>query len=137
VTGFEVLEHTADIGIRAAAPDLAGTLEQATIGLASVIGVWRPERPGGRRRPIEVEAADAGGVLVDWLDEVLYLHDCGPAALTEVTVESAWPREARGWVDLVPLEDDPDGIQVKAITYHRLKVEENADGWVAEVYVDV
>lgn len=134
--GFEILEHTADVGIRARAADLAGVIEQATLALASVIGVHRPGH--GDEVAIEVEASDPGGVMVDWLDEVLYLHDVRGAGIGGVRVGSATGRHARGTVVLVELPPEgAEGTQVKAITYHRLRVEDTGQGWIAEVYLDV
>jgi SHS2 domain-containing protein len=40
--GFELLEHTADVGIRARGATLAEAFEQATLGLAEVLGAMRP-----------------------------------------------------------------------------------------------
>ncbi len=44
----------------------------------------------------------------------------------------------RGTLRLVPRPADPgEGTQVKAVTYHQLRVEQTDQGWVAEVYLDV
>lgn len=133
---YEILEHTADVGLRARGEDLARTIENAVRALAEIIGVWHPG--DGERTPIEVESGDAGGLLVDWLSEVLYLHETKNAAIAGVEVTSADERRAEGSVTLVPLRVAPEeGVQVKAITYHQLKVERTGNGWLAEVYVDV
>ncbi len=133
---FEVLEHTADIGLRLTGPDLAAILEQATVGLATIVGVWRPG--DGEPRALSVHSEDPGALLVDWLDQVLYLHDAEGLALTGVEVAEALPDRAHGTVHVAPLGDgDIEGIQVKAITYHRLIVERTEHGWRAEVYLDV
>lgn len=133
---YEILEHTADVGLRARGEDLARTIENAVRALAEIIGVWRPG--DGERMPIEVESGDAGGLLVDWLSEILYLHETRNAAIAGIEVTSADERRAEGSVTLVPLRAAPEeGVQVKAITYHQLKVEQTGNGWLAEVYVDV
>lgn len=133
---FEILEHTADVGLRARGKDLGTTIENAVRALAEIIGVWQPGE--GDRIPIEAESGDAGGLLVDWLSEVLYLHETRNAAIAGIEVTSADDRRAEGSVTLVPLQAAPDeGVQVKAITYHQLKVERDEDGWLAEVFVDV
>jgi SHS2 domain-containing protein len=165
--GFEVLEHTADIGLRARAASLGELFEQATLGLAEVLGARWPERAGVAEVeavPVEVEAPDLGGLLVDWLGEVLYLHEVRRAGVAAVRVEhvtetpdAAGMTRAKGVVMLVPpakraggrsdaghgrpaeAGDEPfEGIEVKAVTYHRLTVERDpGGGWLAEVYLDV
>lgn len=147
--GFEVLDHTADIGLRARGASLPELFEQATLGLAEVLGARWPERAGEagvQDVPVEVEAPDLGGLLVDWLEEVLYLHEVRRAGIAAVRVEqvteepdAAGVTRAKGAVMLVPAGDEPfDGIEVKAVTYHRLTVERDpGGGWLAEVYLDV
>ena len=135
--GFELLEHTADIGIRAWGAGLEEVFEQATLGLAEVLGARRPEAAG---EPIAVEVAadDPGGLLVDWLDEVLWLREVRQAVVTGVDVERVGDGTAAGSVTLAAGGMGPDGTLVKAVTYHRLRVEPDPGaGWLAEVYLDV
>ena len=137
--GFELLEHTADVGIRAWAGSLEEAFERATEGLAEVLGAlgtgaWGPGDPV----PVEVTADDLGGLLVDWLNEVLWLREVREAALAGVEVERVGDGVARGTVALASGGAAPDGTFVKAVTYHRLRVEPDpGGGWLVEVYLDV
>jgi SHS2 domain-containing protein len=142
--GFELLEHTADVGIRAWGPGLEAAFEQATLGLAEVLGAYRPGT--GAPVALEVSAADLGGLLVDWLNEVLWLREVRQAALAGVRVDrvEVGPGEAgadgvaRGTVVFAAGGAGPGGTFVKAVTYHRLRVErEPGGGWLVEVYLDV
>lgn len=136
---FEILEHTADVGIRARGRTLEELFEQATFGLLEIQGTWFPG--SGDPVAIEVVAHDLGALLVDWLDEIIYLHDARDAVVAAVRVEQVErvePKRARGTVEVMPRgETIPEGTAVKAVTFHRLRVEPTADGWLAEVYVDV
>ncbi|MGH2746881.1 MAG: archease [Actinomycetota bacterium] len=134
--GYEILEHTADIGLRVRGESLEELFGEATRGLAEIIGVWRPQ--DGEKREITLEADDVGALLVDWLSEILYLHDARDALIAGVLVERVDEKGIAGSVVLVPMKGPPDeGIQVKAITYHQLKVERSEGGWTAEIYLDV
>jgi SHS2 domain-containing protein len=153
--GFELLEHTADVGIRAWGATLEAAFEQATLGLAEVLGAVRPGP--GQPVTLEVSAADHGGLLVDWLNEVLWLQEVRQAAVAGVRVARVALDEpdgggagaddpgpgggegvARGVVELADGGSAPDGTFVKAVTYHRLRVErEPGGGWIVEVYLDV
>ena len=136
MAGFELLEHTADVGIRAWAETLEAAFERATEGLAEVMGALAV-RPG-EKVPVEVTASDPGGLLVDWLNEVLWLLEVSQAALAGVRVERVGDGTASGSVDVAPGGPDPDGTFVKAVTYHRLRVEPGpGGGWLVEVYLDV
>jgi SHS2 domain-containing protein len=139
VARFEILEHTADVGIRAEAVDLSGVFEQATLGLLDIVGTWAPGREAAEQVELDVEADDLGALLVDWLGEVLYLGDSRDAVVTSLDMAGVTQRRAAGRLGMAPREDATyeGGTQVKAITYHRLAVEQTEDGWSATVYVDV
>jgi SHS2 domain-containing protein len=134
--GYEILEHTADVGLRAHGNDLAECFSQAAAALVEIIGIARPG--SGRRFAIELSADDTGALLVDWLSEILYLHDVHDAVVGGVTVDTVSGHELRGSVTLAPRGDaDIEGVQVKAVTYHQLSVQRSGEGWVAEVYLDI
>jgi SHS2 domain-containing protein len=145
--GFELLEHTADIGIRARGASLEEVFEHATEGLAEVLGALRPDGSGeagpgeagpGEAVAVEVSAGDPGGLLVDWLNEVLWLREVRQAVVRGVRVERVGDGTASGEVVLAAGGPEPDGTLVKAATYHRLRVEPDpGGGWLAEVYLDV
>jgi SHS2 domain-containing protein len=141
VAGFELLEHTADVGIRAHGATVEEAFEQATRGLAEVLGALEPEgRSGGPGElvAVEVSAADPGGLLVDWLNEVLWLRETRDAWLAGVQVDRVGEGTAVGSVRFSPGDPAPDGTFVKAVTYHRLRVEPGpGGGWLIEVYLDV
>ena len=93
---------------------------------------------------VAVSAQDPGGLLVDWLNEVLWLRETRDAWLAGVQVDRVGEGAAVGSVRFTSKgpagEGDPapDGTFVKAVTYHRLRVEPDpAGGWLIEVYLDV
>jgi protein archease len=146
--GFELLEHTADVGVRARGATLEEAFEQATLGLAEVQGAPAPEEGtagggepmagSGERVAVRVAAPDPGALLVDWLSEVLWLAETRAAAVAGVRVERVGDGAAAGSVVLVSGGPAPDGTFVKAVTYHRLRVEPDpGGGWLVEVYLDV
>ncbi len=134
--GFEILEHTADVGIRSFGDSIEETFEQATRGLAEILGAWRPG--DGQRVDVELEGSDLEALLVDWLNEVLYLQDARDGVICDMEVLEVDDARVVGSVAFAPRGEQPlEGTAVKAITYHQLKVERTPGGWVAEVYVDV
>jgi SHS2 domain-containing protein len=134
--GFEVLEHTADVGVRAKASSLQKCFRQMTLGLLEISGAYRPD--GGDKRDISVEADDLGALLVYWLEEVLYLQDSADAVVTDVTVDRVELGGASGHVSVAPRGDEVlEGTAVKAITYHQLEVKRTEEGWTATVFFDI
>lgn len=132
----EILEHTADVGIRARGSTLEEAFASAAEGLAHLMGAWFPGQ--GRERQLEVEASDWAALLVAWMDELLYLHEAEDAVFGGFDVEGVGDRRLRAAVLVAgrggrELED----VGIKAATYHRLRVEPQGHGWLAQVYLDV
>ncbi len=134
--GFEHVEHTADVGVHAWNETLEGCFRQATLGVLDIMGALG-SGPGDRIE-IEMNARDVGGVLVDWLSEVLYVVDSRDAVVTHVEVGEVTESSARGAIDIAPRGDETlEGTAVKAITYHQLTIETAEGGWRCRFFVDV
>jgi SHS2 domain-containing protein len=137
VAGFEILEHTADVGIRAWGASLEEAFEQAGWGLADILGAVA-ESPGGRLREVAFESADEGGLLVDFLNELLLLHETEECAFARIRIRRLEGGSGTAEVDVVPVAGELEGVGVKAATYHQLRVERRQDGaTLVEVYLDV
>jgi SHS2 domain-containing protein len=137
--GYEILEHTADIGLRASAGDITSLFEQATRGLCEIGGIWRV-KPATAPETIEISVAarDREALLVDWLGEVLYLHDARNVAVCSVEVDEVSESRAGGHIRVCELGSEAEtAIQIKAITYHQLTVEATPFGWTATVFFDI
>jgi protein archease len=135
---FELLEHPADIGFRARGATLEELFTVCGRALVSIILDPSDIRPL-QTISIPGAGADLESLLVNWLNEVLYYIDGqriapGEFAIAQVT-ETSVDCVARG--EPRDRERHPPRMVVKAVTYHQLKVERSADGWIAEVYVDI
>jgi SHS2 domain-containing protein len=136
MNGYEILEHTADVGLRARAPYITSLFEQATRALCDIAGIWGDG--SGTPVEIEVEARDYDGLMVDWLNEVLYEHDARNVAVCSVEVDDVSENRARGRIEVRSLDEGAEtAIQVKAVTYHQLDVRQTSFGWSATVFLDI
>jgi SHS2 domain-containing protein len=135
---YEYFEHTADLGIRVRAPDLNGLFADAATALfAAVVDGLEGVRPV-QQVEIAIDGADLDYLLFDWLRELLFRFDAEHHLLSQFDVrvsETGAKATARG----EPLDPARHVLshEVKAITYHGLRVERDGDGWVAEVIVDI
>lgn len=84
-----------------------------------------------------LEGPDAGALLVDWLNEILYIHETRDAVITSIDVTEVTQDAVRGVVGIAPRAADTGGTAVKAATFHRLSVRAEDGGWATQVYVDV
>jgi SHS2 domain-containing protein len=134
----ETFEHTADLGLRVRAPDLDTLFAEAGEALfAAVVEDLATVRPL-QSLLVELTADDREYLLFDWLKELLYRFDAEHLLFSrfDVRVEEN-QLKATAWGE--PLDRDRHVLshEVKAITYHGLKVEPADGGWLAEVIVDI
>ena len=135
---YETFEHTADLGLRVRAPDLETLLIDAARGLTSMIVANLDSVRPVREIAINVPGSRHDELLFDWLTEILYAFESEHLLLSQFRVqldESGLTATAHG-------ESADEGRhqlehEVKAITYHGLRVEQTPDGWLAEVIVDI
>jgi SHS2 domain-containing protein len=134
--GHELLDHTADIGIRARGSTPEEAFAATAEGLAELMGAWLPGE--GHERKVEVEAADRPALLVAWVDELLFLRESEDTVFGGFDVDGVSEKRLRARV-LVSARGDRDleDAGIKAGTYHRLRVEPEGDAWLAQIYLDV
>jgi SHS2 domain-containing protein len=135
---FELFEHTADLGLRVHADSLEALFTDAARGLLAMF-VANPEavRPV-QTKTITLTADEPSYLLFDWLNELLYAFETEKLLLSEFDLqvtESHLTATCRG----EPMDSTRHHMdhEVKAITYHGLRLEQASDGWHAEVIVDI
>lgn len=132
---YELLGHTAEVRVRLRGPDLPALAVQAGRALAELELGRRPARAGGRWREIDVTAPDPAALLVDWLNELIFLAETERWVATEFRAAgmdgATLCLRARG----VRVARAP--ARVKAATHHGLAVRPAPGGLEAEVILDV
>jgi len=133
---FEILEHTADVGLRLEGDTLEEAFRAAGEGFASLQGAWFPGV--GEERKVEVRAVDNPGLLVAWINELLYMQEVEDAVFGGFDVKQVADGGLEAVVRIAPrARRDLEAVGVKAATYHRLRLERGSGGWTADVYLDV
>lgn len=134
----ETFDHTADLGLRIRAADLDTLFKEAAEALFETIveelQTVRPER----RVDVTLTGADREYLLFDWLKELLYLFDAEHLLLSKFAVQvTDQGLTGTAWGEPIDRSRHHLEHEVKAITYHGLRVEHTADGWLAEFIVDI
>ncbi|MDI6816464.1 MAG: archease [Actinomycetota bacterium] len=135
---FEVLDHTADVGLRAHGHTLKEAFENAATGMFSLITNLENIKPSTSQE-ISVEAEDQESMLVEWLNELLYRFEVEYMVFKRFEIVE-WDEEhhmrAVAYGEPLDLGRHQIKTQIKACTYHMLKIEHNED-WSAQVIFDV
>jgi len=135
---YELFEHTADLGLRVRAPDLNTLFREAAVGLCSMMVENIADVRPNQRVDIAVTGEDREFLLFDWLRELLLQADERHMVFSrfDVTITDIG-LTGTAWGEQLDPERHPLGREVKAITYHELKVEPTPAGWLAEIIVDI
>jgi SHS2 domain-containing protein len=134
---YELIDHTADVGVRVSAASLEGLFEIAALAVTDVITevqsiACRVERS------FELQEDDIEALLVSWLQELLYVLDTEGVIFGrfQVSLKGSCLR-AVAWGEPFNPQRHTQKTEVKAVTYHNLQVVRRASGWQAEVIFDV
>ena len=135
---YELFEHTADLGLRATAPDLDTLFADAAACLFSAIVEDLASVRPVHEAQVELTGDDREYLLFDWLKELLYRFDADHLLFGRFAVSiRADGLTGTAWGEPFDPTRHVLDHEVKAITYHELKVEQVEDGWLAEVVVDI
>ena len=150
---YEILEHTADVGIKAYGQTLPELFVNAARGLIA-LALEPPEasevellvvsevelqevRPSQCCK-LSARGEDLEELLVHFLSEILYALDAEGWQFSEFRIGTLAPTaiEAEGWGERRE-RSERRRVAVKAVTYHQVSVEQTAAGWEAVVYFDI
>jgi SHS2 domain-containing protein len=135
---YEVIDHTADVGIVVRASTLPELFETAAEGMcAFLIDPLTVENRAWRER--RVEADDLEGLLVAWLNDLLVLLSTDGFVPKTFVVDEVGGHRLRATVHGEPVDPARHHfrLDVKAATYHALHVRRDEHGWTARIIFDV
>lgn len=135
---YEIVEHTADLGVHVAAASLEELFADAGRGLFAVIAGDLPQIRPAAVIEIVLRGSDPSWLLFDWLRELHAAFEPGRLLLAgfEVTLEPDGLRaSARGE------RYDPSrhvlAHEVKAVTQHEFDLHRTPTGWEATFILDI
>jgi len=148
---YEILEHKADLKIRAFGKTKEELFENAMIGMFES-AKYEPafaEATAGKeiKKEIKVSSQDLPSLLVDFLSEVLYLSEVNQEVYNNIQFKkfSETPKQNKFATGQAEIEGilfgkklKRIGVQIKGVTYHNLEVRQKKDKtWEAIVLFDI
>lgn len=123
--GFEPVDHTADIGLRAWGRTLEELFEQAGQGMISLL-VDPTSVHAGDHRSVVLAAVDIEEGLIALLQEILYVYEVGRFAPAGVSVARVAPDSVTAEIRGEPFDPSRHDVRtdIKAATYHDLRIRE-------------
>jgi len=135
---YEIFDHTADIGIRVKGKDLKELFKNAGLALFQ-ISTRKQFTKDKKHTTITVKqsADNLGDLFVNWLNELLSLSAANSVIFHDIKVKSINNNSLEAIAVGSSTANYKMNTEIKAATYHKLKIEEGREGWIAEVILDV
>ena len=136
---YELIDHTADIGIRVEGKDLKSLFTAAAAAMFDVIAEKMNVTTGMKKKivPVTLVAGNREELLLRWLSELLSLSDCENVYFNAFEIENLTNTIIEARASGFLRKYSVGKREIKAVTYHNLKIEERGSGFAAEIIFDV
>ena len=135
---FEVIDHTADIGIIAYGADIKQLFSNAALGMFSLIA-----EPGdieeSVQRDTKISSQDMENLLVEWLNELLYIFDVEHIIFRRFKIDTLTDNllKVRCFGEKINPQKHELKREVKAATYHMLSINKEDNVYKAQLIFDI
>ena len=138
-SGYQLFDHTADMGLRVWAADLPGLIAPATEALYAAIGELHVRADESRPTRIRLEGGDPAALLRDYLAELLLRFECEKRIVVDFERIAFDERHLDVAAAEAPLDEKRCRFarEVKAVTYHDLGIRRTDEGVEATVIIDI
>lgn len=132
---YEILEHKADLKIKAFGQDLAELFVNAALALAEQQAADLGLKPKESWEEVKIESSDLNSLLVDWLNEILYLSEVNHCLYFDFRIEELTHTRLKAKIRGRPMTQKK--IDIKAVTYHGLEIKKIDNRWQAVILFDI
>ncbi len=137
---FEIVEHTADVGILAYGKTLPELFENSAFGMFSILVDGLVEKVKiVEKLNIKVDGIDYESLLINFLNELVFLFSARKMLFVDFKIGSfgEYFLEASISGEKIDTSLHKLNFEIKSATYHNLKIEKVADGWRCQIIFDV
>lgn len=133
---YELIEHTADIGIKLEAESLEAIFKNSALAVFDIIAEAKSHKPS-RTETIKIiqKAEDIEELFINWLNELLSLSSAKELVFVNFKFNKLSENELEAEAEAV--RDYTIKSEIKAATYHELEIKKTGSGWGAKVIFDV
>lgn len=133
---FVLLEHKGDLKIKVWGKTRKDLFQNAMTAMFKSAQYEKDLNGRKTKTKIKLSSFDLPGLLVDFLNEVLYLVETRKEIYEKINFKKFFEKELEGELLGQPLKRM--GIQIKGVTYHDLKIFQRKDGlWQATILFDI
>lgn len=131
---YQTIKHKADLKIKVRGKDLKELFSNALVGMLETAG-YESESKGEIESEIRIESFDTDSLLVDFLNEAIYLSETQYAVYNAVEFKELSEKKLIAVLKGYPLKKME--TQIKGATYHDLKIKKSGRGFEATILFDI
>jgi len=134
---YEIIDHTADIGIKVTGNTLFDVIEKSIMALSNLM-VGKVKIIGKEERTFNIKEENIEIAMVRILEEILYLFESQRFAVSKCKVDKKknyYKIKLKG--KLYNIDEIKEATEIKAVTYHKLSIKKLNDHWIATVIFDI
>ncbi len=138
---FEIIDHTADIGLIAYGKNKEQVFINTAKGMFEIIAGEKRNLKENYYYKIKLEADNLEGLLFAWLNELLYIGETRLVILKKFQIKELSDFQIKAEVEGMKI--NPPSVrmkrEIKAVTYHRLEIKKDKESglWRAQVIFDI
>jgi len=132
--GYKILEHPSDVRVQAFGKTKEELFLNAMLGMNAVLKPKILDKKS-EKREIKLTSIDINALLVDFLSEVLYLIQTNKEIYNKIKFTKFSDKELEG--ELFGNKVSEFGEDIKAVTYHNLKIEQKNGLFEATILFDI
>ena len=135
---YEIVDHTADIGLKVYGTSLKELFHNASCGMFDIIADLKGIKTSTSIK-IELEAPTTEELLVSWLDELIYNFYTKGIIFSKFDIESIDEKSLKAEAFGRHIGDKKSRLktEIKAVTYHDLKIKESGGNYEVQIIFDV
>ncbi|GAH64044.1 unnamed protein product [marine sediment metagenome] len=138
---FEIIEHTADIGLIAYGKNREQVFINAAKGMFEIIAGGTKNLKENFYDKIKLEADNLEGLLFAWLNELLYIGETRLVILNKFKIKELSDFQIKAEVEGMKINPPSVKIEkeIKAATYHHLEIKKDEESglWSAQIIFDI
>ena len=135
---YTYIDHTADFGVHVHGTTPADLFSNAAEALFDQL-TDREDLRETESRQIRITGEDRPDLMVNWLRELLYLWAGEDLLIKRVDIDTVSESDLTATLFCEPFDPERHEIkeEIKAVTYHGIRVDQTAEGWEAMIIFDV
>jgi SHS2 domain-containing protein len=138
VKPFEIIDHTADIGIIAYGADIKEVFANAALGLFNLMADLDGLKENSKRE-VGMSAEDIEVLLVEWLNELIYISDVEHIIFKRFEISELSNNSIKATCFGEKIKPGHHRLkrEIKAATYHMLRIDKENNGYKVQIIFDI